>query len=101
MNHNRNSFNSLQVFELLQHHWQGNFRFQSCQWSAYTEVNTMPIGQVAIWFALDIEALWIGEACWIAIGRCCPGKHDLVGRNVLPCQINICFGLSEEKPYWW
>ena len=68
MNCNWDPFYTSDVFQLLQHHWQGNFGFQTSQWSAHTEVDAMTEGHVAIRLTFDIKLIWIRETGWIAVG---------------------------------
>ena len=51
--------------------------------------------------ALDIELVWIRELGWIVIGRSRPGQHNLIGRNMLPSQFDICSGMTEKEPDRW
>ena len=64
----RNILHAPQISQLFQHHRQGNLCFQAGQGSAEAEVNAMSKGQMAIWLTLDIEAIWIRESRWIAVG---------------------------------
>jgi hypothetical protein len=68
MDSNRDPFHSSEASELLQHYWQGNFGFQTSQWSTHTEVDTVPKGQVAIGLALDIKTIGIRKSGWITVG---------------------------------
>jgi hypothetical protein len=68
MDRNRDPFHSSEASELMQHHWQGNFCFQTSQWSAYAEVDAVTKGQVTIGLALDIKTIGIRKSGWITIG---------------------------------
>src|SRR2546421_11851776 len=57
--------------------------------------------QVPIRLTLDIKLVWIMELCRVPVGRSRPCQHDLISRNVLPSQLDIASGLTEEKPDRW
>ena len=68
MDCNRETFHSLKVSELFQHHRQGNPGFQTSQWCAHTEVDAVPKGKVTIRLTLDIKPIGIGKLSRIAVG---------------------------------
>jgi len=64
----RNVFNTLEIFELVQDHGQGNFGFEAGQRGTDAEVNAMSKGQMAIGLALDIELIRFGKLSCVTIG---------------------------------
>src|SRR5437016_6285110 len=60
----------------------------------------MTKGKMAIRLALNVEAIRLQELSSIPVGRGGPGQGHLIGRNVLPSQLDILSSAAEEKPDW-
>src|SRR6266567_4487316 len=55
---------------------------------------------MAIRLALNVELIRLRELRSVPVGRGGPGQDHLIGRNVLPSQLDIMSSAVEEKPDW-
>src|SRR5437588_6409443 len=55
---------------------------------------------MAIRLALNVELIRLRELRSIPVRRGGPGQDHLIGRNVLPSQLDILSSAAEEEPDW-
>jgi len=69
--------------QAVEHGIERDFCLQSRQGSTQAEVDAAPESYMTVGFALDIEAISIGELGLVAIRRADPGSDKLIGIDTL------------------